>query len=334
MVDILAAGNVYDERIHNNGSSERRVGGSPANFAMAARSLDLDAALVGRVGKDERARFIGGFLEDHGLSFHPVYDDTRTELAVHRVYPNGGSTIRKRLRHEKGANQNLSHHDLDSAVSALQPALVYLSGVDKNRMRADWKGLKTTLKRVDHKMIDLNRQPANPAETAGFFKYVSPEFDFLFFSDSEIKFWHDIHVKHNGAQELTVYPSDPLMKEHKDTLCYATTMLAAGPRNVVVHMEDRGLLCVSANDHRRHVTYALPHKIKNVNPVGAGDASNVGFAYGLLHGADTVESLRMANALGALHAAGKEPRSMAELERFMKHDRRPVIQDSMRVLTR
>jgi len=90
----------------------------------------------------------------------------------------------------------------------------------------------------------------------------------------------------------------------------ATAALKAGVRKMVIlKMGKRG--CFALESGARPIRVPT-FKVRAVDTVGAGDAFDAGFLYGLLRGWPSVKALRLGNATGALCVSG--PGSTGKIE--------------------
>jgi ribokinase len=103
VTDILPAAG---ERAH--GGVRLSAGGSAVNAALAARGLDADAQVVGRIGDDAAGALVLAALEQHGIDARLARDP---DLATGTAIALGGAVVA-----DRGANARLSPGDLPSPL--------------------------------------------------------------------------------------------------------------------------------------------------------------------------------------------------------------------------
>jgi sugar/nucleoside kinase (ribokinase family) len=126
----------------------------------------------------------------------------------------------------------------------------------------------------------------------------------------------DVFLPNNNEAELITGETDPLrqaMQFHK---------LGAGTS--IITMGGEGAVLVS--DRLR--VKAGVHSVPFVDGSGGGDAFDAGYVYGLLHGLDALECLRIASALGAscVQAVGTTTGvfTRTQCEEFLRKNRLPI----------
>lgn len=75
-----------------------------------------------------------------------------------------------------------------------------------------------------------------------------------------------------------------------------TVLLHQGVRTIIAKAGKRGAYIITQHDF----VHIPGYKVKAVDPTAAGDSFNAGFAYALAHGKTVYDSVRFANAVGAL----------------------------------
>jgi len=75
----------------------------------------------------------------------------------------------------------------------------------------------------------------------------------------------------------------------------AETFHAAGVRTSIITRGGAGCVIVAADDRYE----AAAHQVPFIDGTGSGDAFVAGYIHGLLHGANTLECIRLGSALGA-----------------------------------
>jgi sugar/nucleoside kinase (ribokinase family) len=126
----------------------------------------------------------------------------------------------------------------------------------------------------------------------------------------------DVFLPNNNEAELITGETDPLrqaMQFHK---------LGAGTS--IITMGGEGAVLVS--DRLR--VKAGVHSVPFVDGSGGGDAFDAGYVYGLLHGLDALECLRIASALGASCVQAVSTTTgvftRTQCEEFLRKNRLPI----------
>ena len=249
-------------------------GGKGANQAVAARRLGGDVEMIGCVGDDENGRTFLRLLEEEGIFSEHVRVCRGVPTAVAQVQIN-------RSRENKivvipAANHAFTAED----VRALEPIL----------RRTDLVVMQLELPRETsfellrlcarlRKPLILNPAPAFPLpnELLACASYVTP-----------------------NETELEILSGRPVRTEG-DAFAAADVLLEAGVRAVVATLGRRGALIADAAGKR--IVGGFP--VEAVDTVAAGDSFNAALAKCLAERRPLDESVRYANAVGALTVTGR-----------------------------
>ena len=278
-------------------------GGGVPNTGTALARLGVPVSAVGRIGEDSLGDFLMNALESEEINTRWIERDRdrKTSATMILVDPDG----ERRFVHYIGANGNLRVNNIDPEVivnaSILHIAYAFvLPGLDGDPMteilrKAKDSGVITVLDTAwdtKGKWLDLigNALP--------FVDYFIPNLA--------------------EARALTGF-EDPHDIAHR--------LLDLGVQTVVLKLNKAGCL---AMDSGRRTIECPAYPVKVVDTTGAGDAFNAGFIAGIWNNRSLVESLQLANAVGALCVAGAgasgNVRSLMDTQMFMaKHQANAVM---------
>ena len=271
-------------------------GGCAANAAVDLAKMGVRAAVVGRAGDDSFGRIVADLLQGHGvdvssLQFTPGLDTSQTMI----VNVSGQD---RRFIHTFGANAEFRAADIP--LERLDRCRVlYLGGyllmpqmVQEELApvfaRARAGGVKTV----------LDVAVPGPADYLPRLEKLLPHVD--------------VFLPNNHEAERICGEKEPLRQ--------AEFFHRLGAATVVITLGGEGAVLVQDNLRLRAGVYPIDY----VDASGGGDAFDAGFIYGLLHGLDAADCLRVASALGAscVRAIGTTPGvfTHAECQEFLgKH---------------
>ncbi len=255
-----------------------KIGGAESNVAIALSRLGVASGWAGLLGDDEPGHLVLDRIRAEGV-------DTR---AARRVddHPTG-----LYFREEVGGRVRVYYYRRGSAASTMAPesidlrclegaSYLHLTGVTP-ALSAECGHFVTWAAREARRRgirvsFDVNYRSRlwGPAAAREAVERVLPHVDLLFVSLEE-------------ADALWGWP---------DEEAGVARLAAAGPRQVVLKRGHAG-----ATAWQDGVRFdAAPFPVREVDPIGAGDAFAAGYLAGELQGADVPERLRTANAMGAL----------------------------------
>lgn len=266
-------------------------GGKGANQAVAAAKLWAgDVYMVGRVGGDDFGdRLLNGLRQHHvRTDFVTITEGITSGVATIIVDRKGENSIVV----VPGANHALTPRDVDAAHELISSASAVILQ------------LEIPLQTVKHAVAMcrksgvfciLDPAPARPLPRALY------DVDLLTPNQSEAQVLLELHKKRRT--------SDP-----KQT---AAELLARGPRCVVLKLGHRGSLFAQKDRFIRGRVF----KVKVVDTTAAGDAFTAALAVAHGEGWSPQDSLRFANAAGALTCAsfGAQPAlpARADVDRLL-----------------
>ena len=263
-------------------SFAKSIGGSPTNVAVACARLGRRVAVVTRVGDDDFGEYIRADLtERFGVvnDYVSVDPELRTALAFCALDPPEDPPLLF-YREPRGPEMNLRPADVPAAVAEGVPVLwVTGSRLAQEPSRSTVLALLQRRARRAHTVVDLD--------------YRAVFWD----SEAEARRWMPralelatVAVGNRAECEIAVGSDDPHIA--------ADRLLERGVSLAVVKMGAEGVLV--ATPQGRAVVAPIPVAV--VCGLGAGDAFGGSLADGLLAGRDPLETVRRANAAGAIVA--------------------------------
>lgn len=280
-VDVVCLGNVnVDMLVFGTGKigdeGERRVkgikitkGGNAANCAAICKKLGLNVSLIGRIGND----FYGNFLKNYFK-----------ELRVRTYFTIGketGCTIalinenKRFFLNTSGENENLSLKDINlnlikKAKHFHRGGLFFSNKLYKNGNLKILKFAKENGVETSVDLGNLYKWDWIP-QIRKLLQYI----DIFFLNEIELK---KISGKRNAEKG-------------------ANFLIENGVKIVALHRGASGTSIFT-----KEKAFSIPSfKVKVLNPVGAGDAYNAGFIFGLLKGYSLEKTATIACATAALH---------------------------------
>jgi 5-dehydro-2-deoxygluconokinase len=263
----------------------RYLGGSPTNVAVAAARLGHSAAVITRTGSDPFARFVRDELVRLGVraDFVAEVPGHRTTLAFCELFPPDNFPLHY-FRESPSPELFIEPRDLD--LAAIESAGVYwstLCGFAAEPARAAHHAAWSARGRRPHTVLDLDYRPvywpsASEAREEGrrALERVT------------------IAVGNLGECEVVVGESEPDRA--------ADALLEMGVELAVVKLGPAGVMARTRDER----VVVAPFPVKVVNGLGAGDAFGGALCHGLLAGMGLEETLRFANAAGAIVAGRRE----------------------------
>jgi 5-dehydro-2-deoxygluconokinase len=264
-------------------SFRKSVGGTATNVAVAAARLGRRAAVLTRVGDDPFGEYIQWALaETFGVDtrFVGVDPKLRTPLAFAELDPPDDPRI-VFYREPKAPDLDIEPGDVDFDVVRDVPILwVSLGALSADPSRSTVHQLLAARGRRVHTVLDLDWRPVmwdSPARATG--------------EATAALARTTLAVGNRAECEIAVGTADA--DEAADRL------LALGLEAAIVKLGADGVLVATAGGRRERVP---PYPVEVVCGLGAGDAFGGALCHGLLAARDLVESVRHANAAGAIVA--------------------------------
>src|SRR3712207_2853313 len=263
-------------RLRHAGAVTLSIGGAESNVAIGLSRLGVPASWVSVLGEDELGELV----------LHRVRAEGVDAGAVRRVADRPTGLY---LREEVAGALRVYYYRRGSAASTLAPgafdpsvldgaAFLHLTGITGalSPESAEFLGWAATTARAAGVRVsyDVNYRSRlwEPAAARAATETLLPSVDVLLVGDEE-------------AAALWGWDADTCLERFPD----------AGPREVVVKLGARG--CSAVVDGERWSSPGFP--VRQVDPIGAGDAFAAGYLAATLWERPPGERLRTANAMGA-----------------------------------
>jgi ribokinase len=255
-------------------------GGKGANQSVAAAKLANDGLKVyhvGRVGSDDLGQRLFTGLQAHGVQTDHVVitEGMSSGVAMILVEKNGEN----RIIVAPGANAKVSPADVDRAEPLIKDAAAVVM-----QLEIPFATVRHAIAMCQRHGVFTILDPA-PAPIDGM---------------PRAMFGVDI-ISPNQAEAKTLIgnPGRPKVKRKTvvDPKQIAIDLLARGPKNVVLKLGSKGSILVDGDGH---IERFAGHKVKVEDTTAAGDAFTAALAVGRAEGKSLADSIRFANAAGAL----------------------------------
>lgn len=258
------------------------LGGSPANVAVAAARLGRRAAVITRTGADPFGEFVHRALRGYGVEDRFVTPVPRlpTPVTFCEIFPPEHFPLYF-YRQPKAPDLEIYPDELDYA--AIGQAAVFwatVTGLCQEPSRAATLAALASRGRAHPTILDLDFRP-------------------MFWpSPAEAQLWSRRAI---ASATVVVGNLDEceVAAGSRDPAVIVPALLDLGPDLVIVKLGPDGVL---AADRSRQIRVP-PVRVEVVNGLGAGDAFGGALCHGLLAGWDLAETIRFANAAGAIVAS-------------------------------
>lgn len=282
------------------------VGGAESNVAIGLRRLGASVSWLGRVGDDSLGDRVLREIRAEGVDVHGIVDaDAPTGLMV-KERPSAASTAVHYYR--AGSAGSRLHPDDLPAEWVERAAILHVTGITPLLSSSARETLRVAVDRATAAgvavSVDINyRSALAPVAEAGpLLRELAERADLVF----------------GGAEEFAVlYPGASATEA-------AALLHAAGVGQVVVKQGPDGATVFTVDG----VTAAPGFAIDVVDTVGAGDAFVAGYLSARLEGQGIADSLRRANACGAIACLvpgdWEAAPTMRDLARFLDGGGDPV----------
>lgn len=263
-------------------SFKKYIGGSPTNVAIAAARHGLSAAVITRTGIDPFGQFIRDELVRLGVSneFVSGVRNLNTPVVFAEIFPPDDFPLYF-YRDPMAPDLMIDPKELD--LGAIRRAKIYwstLTGLSEEPSRsahfAAWNARDVGALTV----LDLDYRPTLWDSAASASSQIS-------------KALEKVSIVIGNLQECQLATSE------REPDRVANALLNRGADIAVVKMGPNGVLARSRNE----TIVKLPHTIKVLNGLGAGDSFGGAFCYGILEGWDLDRVITFANMAGAINAS-------------------------------
>ena len=261
---------------------KKGIGGSPTNVAIAAARHGLRAAVITRTGIDPFGQFIKDELTRLGVSDEFVFGvkGLNTPVVFAEIFPPDSFPLYY-YREPIAPDLIIEPQELD--LEAIKRAKIYwstLTGLSEEPSRSAHHAAWNARAAGALTVLDLDYRPT---------LWESPDAA----SDQISKALEKVSIVIGNLEECKLATSE------SDPDRVANALLSKGADIAVVKMGPKGVLAKSHNE----TVIKLPHPIKVLNGLGAGDSFGGAFCYGLLEGWDLDQVITFANMAGAINAS-------------------------------
>jgi sugar/nucleoside kinase (ribokinase family) len=270
------------------------IGGCAANVAVNLAKMGVRPAVVGRVGGDVFGRVVADLLRDSGVDVSSLKVSPEVETSQTLIVNVAGQD--RRFIHTFGANGEFRAADIPT--DRLRGCRVlYLGGylLMQNVVQEELIPLFAAARQAGARTV-LDVVTPGPADYCARLEKLLPHVD--------------VFLPNNLEAELITGEKDPLRQ--------AELFHRMGAQTAVVTLGSDGAVLVQDGLRVRSGVFSMPY----VDGSGGGDAFDAGYIYGLLHGLEAEECLRVASALGAscVRAIGTTPGvfTRPECEEFLR----------------
>lgn len=270
------------------------AGGKGGNQAVQIARLGAEVHMIGKVGKDERGRFLIESLQKEGVHTEFVFEDPTVDTGTDCV-----SIDRKgdnAIIVAPLANEKITVEEVQQAKELIESCNVLLSQLQINE-EAITEAFR--IAKEAHVPIVLNPAPARDIPE----KYWQMA-DFITPNETEAEFYTGCYQENMQLEEWKAKVAEAFAKR--------------GVQNLIVTLGEHGAMhCQSG------VRTEVPaFKVNAVDTTAAGDSFNAAFCVSLAGGNEIKDAIRYGNAAGGLTAAeyGSFPSmpTKEKLEQFIK----------------
>ncbi len=273
------------------------IGGCAANAGVDLVKMEVSAAVVGRVGSDVFGRVVAGMLREYGVDVSALKITPGCDTSQTLIVNVAGQD--RRFIHSFGANAEFRAADIPPELVA-RCKLLYVGGY------------LAMPKIVQDELVPVFEKARRGGVKTVLDVVVPGKGDHL--SHLERLLPHvEVFLPNTDEAKLMTGEIDPVKQ--------AEVFRRLGAKTTVITMGGDGAVLVSDRARLRCGVYPVEY----VDASGGGDAFDAGYIYGLLHGLEEEDCLRVASALGAscVRALGTTPGvfTRRECESFLReHD--------------
>ena len=258
----------------------RKIGGAELNVMIGCSRLGIKTGWIGRLGKDEFGRHIFNTVRGEGIDVSEVklIEDYPTSLNFKEVHAAGNSNTYY-YRHKSPTETFLV---ADVPVEFIKKAkILHVTGVFPAILENNRKIILEALKVAKENNVKISLDPNirlklwTKEEARETLLSYLPYVDYLLTGKEELEILFETTEEQALIDHLHRYSFEQvIIKNGEDGASYLH-------ENEFVHVPG-----VTVN--------------KVVDTVGAGDGFDAGFLYGVIHEWEVVESVQLANAIGAM----------------------------------
>ena len=260
----------------------KTLGGSPTNVAVAAARLGRRAAVVTKVGDDPFGEYVRAACRQFGVdaSFVGTHPTLQTPLAFCEIFPPDRFPLHF-YRAPKAPDIELKAEDLGGVAS--EAALLWTTGTGLSDEPSRTTTLDALRRRGRRGIVvhDLDYRAA------------------FWPSRDDAARWNREALAHTTAVVGNSEEVAVVLGEELDPEAAARSLLALGPELAVVKLGGDGVLAAT----REQMVGVRAIEVEVLNGLGAGDGFGGALCHGLLAGWPLEQTLRFANAAGAIVAS-------------------------------
>ncbi|MFC3574287.1 5-dehydro-2-deoxygluconokinase [Streptomyces yaanensis] len=259
------------------------LGGSAANVAVAAARLGRTSAVITRTGNDPFGTYLHQALMEFGVDdrFVTPVDAYPTPITFCEIFPPDDFPLYF-YRRPKAPDLEIHTDELD--LSAIRTARIFWitgTGLSEEPSRSATLAALKTRDKAGITVFDLDWRP-------------------MFWTDPEAARPYYAEALRHATVAVGNLDECEIATGVREPQACAEALLEAGVELAVVKQGPKGVLAV----HRDGTTAEVPPvPVEVVNGLGAGDAFGGSLCHGLLAGRPLEQTMRYANAAGALVAS-------------------------------
>jgi 5-dehydro-2-deoxygluconokinase len=273
----LEAGSIVDVKLF-----EKFLGGSPTNVAVAASRLGEKCAVISRTGEDAFGQYVHAALRSYDVDdqFVTEVKGFQTPVTFCELFPPDNFPLIF-YRRPKAPDLEIYVDELDlAAISTAGLFWASVSGLSVEPSRtATLQALKSRERRHPT-VLDLDYRPTFWSSKEEAQHYVR-----------EAVGHATIAIGNVSEVEIAIDSADPDVA--------ADRLLELGLSIAVVKLGPEGVLAKTRNER----VEVPPVNVEVVNGLGAGDGFGGAFCHGVLAGWTLLDTIRFANAAGAIVAS-------------------------------
>ncbi|MGE5607328.1 MAG: ribokinase [Bacteroidota bacterium] len=267
-------------------------GGKGANQAVAAGRLQADVRMIGKVGDDLYGKQDLINLKQNGVNCDGVDTDPSISSGIAVIEVDGKGE--NHILVIPGANNTVDTRFIDKKLNFMLESEIFLF-----QLEIPLDTVIYTIQKLKEsgKTIILDPAPAIilPDEIYQYIDYITPnETEILIITGKESKIETDLRRS-------------------------AATLIQKGVGTVVIKAGEKGAYIINRNEF----IHIPGFPVRPVDTTGAGDSFNAGLAVSLAQGYSLKESVRFANAVGALSTLAKGAQNamptLDEVKGFLKN---------------
>ncbi|MFE6171194.1 5-dehydro-2-deoxygluconokinase [Streptomyces sp. NPDC056464] len=259
------------------------LGGSAANVAVAAARLGRTTAVITRTGDDPFGAYLHQALRDFGVDDRWVTPVTAypTPVTFCEIFPPDDFPLYF-YRQPKAPDLEIHSDELDQdAIRSARVFWITGTGLSEEPSRSATLTALKSRDKAGTTVFDLDWRP-------------------MFWSDpDQARPYYAEALRHATVAVGNLDECEVATGVREPRAC-AEALLAAGVELAVVKQGPKGVLAVHRDGTEAEVP---PVPVEVANGLGAGDAFGGSLVHGLLSGWDLTETMRYANAAGALVAS-------------------------------